>query len=409
MGANLSKRQIGALGVLSTQALLFSGITFGWSSLQTLLQKEGFYACATPSSAPTNSEKGDDSLRENCHSQTLRFAFAYTLAQFCHVFVGLPVGYLLDDERVGVIGTGTIGLTLIAAGSVVIAAANPVTGSGLILPGVVLIGVGGPAVFFPLLRRAEAFPGLEAQVTTLMNALFDASAAVFSIMGILTKFTDRESLFACLGAAAVAMTCANAAVGAFCLGPPSLSSSSRGGSDRDENQQARREGAPESAGRVLSPTIRPSAQQAASPQAALPAPRSAADGLGVDPDAAAAPLRPMVFSRSFGGLVLFGSVHVLRSNCYLGTVGDALAFLGDQNGKANLVLGLMLPLGVLLTPLVGSLIDWIGPWPSLMVTNASGVLQGIASVFLPLSWQPATFALYGSVIFPAEPMKRNVE
>lgn len=58
------------------------------------------------------------------------------------------------------------------------------------------------------------------------------------------------------------------------------------------------------------------------------------------------------------------------------------------------LLSFMLPFGVLATPFVGRTIDALGPWPSLVVTNWVGILQGALSVALPLEAMPLAFVVY---------------
>jgi len=177
-GQGLAADQLLALAALSIFALLLSGVTFGWASLQLVLRDEGVYACG---GGGDDYDGGDD---DTCDRQDIRFALVYTVAQFAHVAASLPVGFLLDSPRIGIDGTAALGGLLVATGCALLS--NPGGGDGagsaLVLPAMVLIGAGGPTVFFPMLRRAEGFPGWEAQVMTLLNALFDASAAVFALV-----------------------------------------------------------------------------------------------------------------------------------------------------------------------------------------------------------------------------------
>lgn len=94
-------------------------------------------------------------------------------------------------------------------------------------------------------------------------------------------------------------------------------------------------------------------------------------------------------------MIRSGACSVGCRCCRVGTVGDALRFSGGD-GADVAVLSLMLPGGVLLTPFVGRLIDKLGPWPSLAATNALGLLQAAACLWLPLSLQPIAFAAYGT-------------
>jgi hypothetical protein len=48
-----------------------------------------------------------------------------------------------------------------------------------------------------------------------------------------------------------------------------------------------------------------------------------------------------------------------------------------------------------MAPMVGRIIDQLGAWPSLMATNACGIVQSAASTFLPLALQPIAFGFFG--------------
>lgn len=398
----LTKAQRAALLVLSLVTFLFSGMTFGWASLVILLRTEGVYEGECRDGGDDGDDGSDDGYL--CDSQVMRFGLAYTLAQFCHVFAGLPVGFLLDflstpqprfwivrrffgTPRSGVVATASLGLLLLATGSMMLANYGSATGvdakagSGLVLPAMLLIGIGGPTLFFPCLRTAEAFKGWESHIISLLNALFDASAVVLAIILLSYRLmgedsADRRLLFSVLAGLAV-------------LGIPGMifvgSVLELGGAAADDSQTTDTKGEVESRPRKATPS-----------------------------------LRETVLAWPFLGLCIFGSVHVLRSNMYLGSVGDALAGIrkgwdgtpgdglyqnsggeGDDEGRASeaaeqnvRVLSFMLPFGVAATPLIGRVINTLGPWRSLVITNWVGLLQGALSVVLPLQAMAVAFVVY---------------
>jgi hypothetical protein len=391
----LSSRQGITLFVLSFQCLLFTGVTFGWSSLQILLTSEGSYSCSGDSA----SDDGDGS----CKRQVLDFSLAYTVASFCHVISALPVGFMMDSESIGVNGTSALGCLMLGVGFFLLAlAVSSSGGDEFVLPGVLAIGAGGPTVFFPLLRRAQEFPGWENQVITLMNTLFDASAAVYGVALIVHKQSSVPStfVFGALGATAFLSMPANTLIASKLLKPPSPSPPPQ------KQPQVQIQGV------VELKTLEPP------PIDVAPQGKEEKNG-GSGGEESPIPLSQLVFTLRFAALCLFISVHMLRSNAYLGTVGDALASRergerGDEDEddadvnkddddsrreskseRAVLILAFMLPLGVLMTPLVGRVIDSFGAWPSLMATNLCGVIQGLTSTFLPLTLQPIAFALFG--------------
>ena len=212
--------QVAALVVLSFIVFCFSGLTFGWASLVILLRRDGVYE------SECKEEEGSTDEGYLCDAQAVQFSLTYTLAQFCHVFFGLPVGFLLDalpallgTRTRGVVTTASLGLLMIGAGFLLLADFSSSSSSSstttkssdtLVLPAMMLLGCGGPTVFFPVLRCAEAFKAWgENHFISLMNALFDASAVVFALLLVAyramgSSSSDRRTLFTAGGFAAIA-------------------------------------------------------------------------------------------------------------------------------------------------------------------------------------------------------------
>jgi hypothetical protein len=260
---------------------------------------------------------------------------------------------------------------MIAVGVYLLSSFGITSNEDSLLPAMILISAGGPSIFFSTLRRAEAFPGWESQIITLVNSLFDASACVFAFLLIIYEAgIPWTTIFWWYGSIALLGIPANVFVN---LGarPPSKSTPTA------------EPGGPEL--QIDDPLSKPNEADAAVPVSVAPT------------------LVAALSTRPFAALLVFASVHVLRSNCYLGTVGDALAYRGDDGGRMLRVLAFMLPLGLVATPAVGRLIDRVGPWPSLFATNVVGALHGAASIFLPLPLQPITFLLYGPEFPPVVP------
>lgn len=274
----------------------------------------------------------------SCPQQTLSLAIVYTTSQFFAVASSLPVGFLMDASNPETVCC--FGLCLIIVGCVFVShISEPASSSSLIGPAFSLISAGGSATFFPTLRMSERFQGYESIVITLFNSLFDASAMVLPVVLIIYSLgVSRRTIF--IGLAILAL-----------LGIPAT---------------------------LLVAKLIPSKRQAN------------------DPSFNFSQLTAVIWSRRFGVLTAFTSLHVLRSNSYLGTVGDSLKHMGDD-GTYTRVFGLMLPLGVITTPVVGRLIDRLEPWHSLIATNAVGILQGFLSFALPLRAQPVAFAIYGKM------------
>jgi len=348
----LSWNQCWGLLMLSCQCLLLTGVVFGWSSLQIMLRSEGVYECK---------ETDEDDDDESCPHQSIRFSLVFTIAQFGFGVAGPIVGLLLDDPRFGVIVVGNLGCLLVGVGLLLIAnLPNTSSGDGMIIPGMALIGAGGPTVFYPMLRRADAFTGYEGHVITLLNALFDGSAALFAVLLICYEAgASRQVIFGVLGSCAFLFAPTNSLVSYLAPSPTVVLA------QEDSLKEQSIDNTPEE--------VRVSRLHSLS-------------------------VVEMLGTREFLYLLCFASVNVLHSNTYLGFVGDSLLYHTSEHRMQQLVqmFSFMLPAGVIATPLVGAVIQR-GPWFSLLVTNIFGIVHSLASIFLPIYLQPITFTLF--VIF----------
>lgn len=418
------KAHVAALAVLSLVVLLYSGVTFGWASLLILLREEGVYEGECRDKDAEADRSNSDGYV--CDAQAVRFSLTYTLAQFCHVFFGLPVGFLLDwlprvlgSRNAAVIAVIASGSLMVTVGFLLLAGFGSHGGSGSngVLPAMILIGCGGPTIFFPCLRCAEAFKYIpwvgEAHFISLMNALFDASAVIFALLLLVYRSLgsdteDRRGVF-------LTIACVALSFGLIAMPLVGFSLSFDGGQSSLESNVDVVEGdtrlAKNRATEMMGTNI-PKERLDAIENSQMPPSRQADTMMFEDAKTSEiepSKLRDALLSLPFWGLALFGAVHVLRSNMYLGSVGDALAGIdkgwngetggsvtddgGDGEGddstarraeKYVRLLSFMLPFGIAATPIVGRTIDFMGPWPSLVVTNWVGVVQGLLSIFLPI-------------------------
>lgn len=432
------KAHVAALGVLCLVVLLYSGVTFGWASLLILLREEGVYEGKCRNEDADADRSNSDGYV--CDAQAVRFSLTYTLAQFCHVFFGLPVGFLLDwlprvlgSRNAAVIAVIASGSLMVAVGFLLLAGFGSDGGSGSngVLPAMILIGCGGPTIFFPCLRCAEAFKHIpwvgEAHFISLMNALFDASAVIFALLLLIYRSLgsdteDRRGVFLTIACVALSFGLVAVPFVGFSLSFDGGQSSP--GSNVDVVEGDTRLAKIRTMEMMGSNIPKGRLDAIENPQ--MP-PSRPADTMMFEDDAPkateieASKLRDVLLSLPFWGLAVFGAVHVLRSNMYLGSVGDALAGIDkgwngekggsvtDDGGNAGggtgyeegddgegddstarradkyvRLLSFMLPFGIAATPIVGRTIDYMGPWASLVVTNWVGVVQGLLSIFLPI-------------------------
>jgi len=367
-GPKLSWNQCWALLIISSQCLLFTGLVYGWSSLQIMLRSEGVYEC--------NKETDEDDDDETCPRQTIQFSLVFTIGQFAFGIAGPFVGLLLDDPRFGVVFVGNLGCSLVGIGLLLIAnLPNTSSGDDMIIPGMALIGAAGPTVFYPMLRRADAFAGYEGHVITLLNALFDGSAALFAVLLIFYEAgVSRQVILGVFGSCAFCFVPTNSLVSYLATSPESVVVSTKQDSLKEQPEKTTN-----------------------SEIDKLEEVRTSEEEVAV-PHLHSLPVFDMLMTREFLYILCFASVSVLHSNTYLGFVGDALLYHTSEHRMEQLVqmFSFMLPAGVFTTPLVGAVIQR-GPWFSLLVTNISGIVHILMSILLPVSLQPITFAIF--VIF----------
>ena len=165
--------------------LSFTGIVFGFSSLEVVWQAEGVYSELCDSG---------DNL---CPAQLNRLNLCFTIASSLAVLSSLPSGAFVDTY--GPRATSVLSGFFMIFGSLLLAFADSRTFDAFI-PGLSLVGIGGVAAFVASLPAAFlAPPAQRASVNTAINCLFDASAVVFLIFDELFSSArtniSRRSLF----------------------------------------------------------------------------------------------------------------------------------------------------------------------------------------------------------------------
>jgi len=101
-------------------------------------------------------------------------------------------------------------------------------------------------------------------------------------------------------------------------------------------------------------------------------------------------------SRHFAFATIFGVTHIVRSNIFLGTIGDYLAELGDHGTGDVLTqfLSVSLTAGVFEVPLISWIIDRLGALRALHIVNLLGVVSFLPLLIPSLWWQLLSCLLY---------------
>lgn len=104
-------------------------------------------------------------------------------------------------------------------------------------------------------------------------------------------------------------------------------------------------------------------------------------------------IREMARTLHYWTIVVWLSLHLLRSNLYLGTVKEQLQQLGGGTTYLSIFIA-MLPLGVLCIPVVSRILGRLGSVLAMQVVTVVSLLFGCLSLVPNLRTQLATFAVY---------------
>lgn len=165
--------RLAAVVAVSTATLLAGGVIYGYQALLPPLLDEGAAAdlCGSESRIA-------DSDGFTCLAQRLRLTLLYT-ASMSGLFLFVAVfGPVMD--RIGTHAVLVLGVCMVAGGAVLLA--TPGSSSSL-TAGLLLLGVGSPAVFTPgLALPYVTFPKRSGIVASAVICLFDASAGVTTVL-----------------------------------------------------------------------------------------------------------------------------------------------------------------------------------------------------------------------------------
>eukprot|EP01124_Arcella_intermedia_P015444 TRINITY_DN21947_c0_g1_i3.p1 TRINITY_DN21947_c0_g1~~TRINITY_DN21947_c0_g1_i3.p1 ORF type:complete len:439 (+),score=65.52 TRINITY_DN21947_c0_g1_i3:43-1359(+) len=160
--------------------LMTSGVIFGWPSLLLVFQEENLFK---------NLCTRDETGKEDCTAQLLKFNLIYTLGQVSATISPLPFGIFLD--RFGPRLTTFIGSIGFALSSILISYSNDSTFDAYI-PGFMFLQIFGSGIFLGLIKMSEFFKSKDA-VLAVFNICFDASTVVFFFYLLIYRSTHLHS------------------------------------------------------------------------------------------------------------------------------------------------------------------------------------------------------------------------
>ncbi|KAL1503653.1 hypothetical protein AB1Y20_012126 [Prymnesium parvum] len=341
-----------------SSVFLFSGIIFGWAAFESLLVREGrFYTtlCAPDDPQP-------------CEAQREALHRAFTISSTAVSVVALPAGWLVDC-RGPLVGTAISGvLVLLGLAGVALSDSFGSAERDLFAASLVILSIGGAMAMFCAYAMPFLFPKRGTLLISATSCLFDASCAIFPALHVLY---DLGVSFQALlwGLASVALANFSLLCGAWWLCRAELAASRK-----NSLFDAPAEGA----------------------QGAQGAP---------PPLLSSRPLHQQLYSLEFLCIMLYSALQVMRSNLYLGTVGMttySIVGSGAEVDKALLLIGLIVPLGFLVIPLIDGCIHRIGLLGALHVTSVLGFAYNTLQLLPNLGAQllaAAFFAIFRAFLF----------
>lgn len=327
-----------------TSSLFFSGVIFGWAPLQLILEGENVAA------------EECDLDKEECDSQIEKLAFIYTLGSTVAVFGAFPVGHFVDTY--GPVASAAVGGVLEVVGLLLLALAGKEQYFAYCLAAMCLAAGGAFTLLnsYPLCYMVE--PEHLSAIATASNCLFDASGAVFLLCFIAYSqlHLSRQAIFLFLAFLA--------AVTYFVLTYMWML-------HREEFYRKK-----------LASLHGPSTDTVTSPAYVTTFHSKS--------------WQKQLSSAAFVYFAIIGTVHLLRSNIYMGTVKLVLESLHDdeQGYLYTQIFAATLPVGFVFIPVINHVIMKYGFVGTFQLINALGFLFGFLTLIPVLPLQVVTFLAF---------------
>ena len=180
------------------EVLFFGGVIFGFSSLQYVLEQEGYFEYLCNNSARHEAVNSSNFTHITCGEQEANFNLAFTLGSSFLYFAGVLWGYLLDHYGTWVFRTVLTSLWTI--GYILLTVSTPDT-SVLLFPVMILFGTAGIGILMSNYQIANLAKSVRGSLMTFMNGLFSAAVIVFLL------FKSGYDLNADLRLMLIIMTC----------------------------------------------------------------------------------------------------------------------------------------------------------------------------------------------------------
>ena len=194
------------------ELVFFTGLIFGWSSINYVLKKEGYfiYLCESQANSSYASNTGlgvanastvFDALNATttsslstpstttdtgCNKQSESLNLVFTIASFMLSICTLPNGYIFDNY--GTLVSRTLAILLVTLGALMLSFSTVET-SLLLFPAMCGFSVGGILLLVTNMQLGNLYPKIKSSIITLMNGSLDSSSVVF----LLVKLAYNDS------------------------------------------------------------------------------------------------------------------------------------------------------------------------------------------------------------------------
>lgn len=155
------------------ETLLFGGLIYGWSGLNYILTREGYFG-----SSCNASSNSSENVQAGCPDQEYNLELVFTLSVSLSFGLSIANGLILDNF--GIWAVRTISSLLLVFSCIVIAFSTPAT-SYVLYPSMILIGVSGVGLYLTNLETANLLPKWRGVIVSLINGAVVAGIVVFTL------------------------------------------------------------------------------------------------------------------------------------------------------------------------------------------------------------------------------------
>ena len=173
------------------ELVFFSGLIFGWSSINYVLKKEGYFsylcddsvntsnALSNLSSVTQQESSLNSSTLTKCNTQDESLSLVFTISSFLLSVFTLPNGFIYD--KFGTWVARIIAILLVSFGALLLSFSSA-DSSLLLFPAMCGFSIGGILLLVTNMQLGNLFIRFKSSIITLMNGSLDSSSVVFLLV-----------------------------------------------------------------------------------------------------------------------------------------------------------------------------------------------------------------------------------